>query len=318
MQPMSPFTHAAGPAATRIAHLGVGILIAFSLVAVAMWILVFWVGLRRRGSFDELVAADDAGDNRWIKIGGIAIPVVVLTVMLGLSLRTLAAFPLHGAEMPMPASIQVIGHQWWWEIRYQLDGGTYVRTANAMHLPARAATDIELATRDVIHSFWVPELHGKVDLVPGVMTRIRLEPDRPGQFGGRCAEYCGLEHGRMSLAVTVDDPDAYAAWLTAEQMDGVAPATDEAKRGQQLFLAGQCSLCHTVRGTPAHGDVGPDLTHFGSRPGVAANAYPNTDENVAAWISRAQHLKPGAGMPDLPMYGAEDLRALTVYVRSLK
>jgi cytochrome c oxidase subunit 2 len=307
----------AGTASRQIAGLTLPILLIFSGVSVVMWVLIAWVATRRTGSFATHAPwTDDGGvaGRTWIRVGGIAIPVFVLSVMLVVSLRDLSSFAMvqHGAP-----DIRVIGHQWWWEVHY-LQGGRDITSANEVHVPAGRHVDIELISRDVIHSFWVPELHGKVDLIPGVINHIQIDATEPGMFTGQCAEYCGAEHALMRLVVRAERPAGYDTWLSHESEAAATPSSGDAAAGLQVFMSHQCSLCHTVRGTVAGGQVGPDLTHFGSRSGLAANAYPNDVASLSAWVTHAQAMKPDAGMPNITAFTGPEIQALVAYLRQLQ
>jgi cytochrome c oxidase subunit 2 len=177
--------------------------------------------------------------------------------------------------------------------------------------------DIALATADVIHSFWVPPLHGKVDLVPGMVNHIRIQADQPGRYPGECAEYCGMQHANMKLYVVAEPPERFERWLEAQRRPANPPDTDQARAGQQVVVEGACALCHTVRGTPALGTVGPDLTHLASRQTIAGGMLPNNIANLHAWVTHAQSLKPGAEMPDLNQFTGDQLHALVAYLRTL-
>lgn len=166
---------------------------------------------------------------------------------------------------------------------------------------------------DVIHSFWVPTLHGKVDLIPGVGNRIRIQADHPGTYRGQCAEYCGEKHARMILLVIAQTPDDYEHWLANQRLPSIAPGTAQQKEGQEVFLTRACSLCHTKRGTLAEGRVGPDLTHLASRQRIAANLLQNDTADLAAWATHAQSLKPGVLMP----INGQQLNSLVAYLQSL-
>jgi cytochrome c oxidase subunit 2 len=191
-------------------------------------------------------------------------------------------------------------------------------SANEIHLPVGRPMNIQLESQDVIHSFWVPRLHGKVDLIPQVVNRIRIQADEAGTYRGQCAEFCGPQHAHMILQVVAEPPADYQQWLQHERQPAPAPAGAELVRGQQLFESNACVLCHTIRGTHARGKVGPDLTHFGRRLGVAANMMPNDIASVAAWITHAQSLKPDARMPTITAFTGPEIRALTSYLRSLR
>jgi cytochrome c oxidase subunit 2 len=308
-----------GPAAHRIAALGWFVLITFLIVTAIMWVLVFWLALRRRGTLAEYMPWDAPEDRRWIIVGGFIIPVVILATIFVTMLHTMSEFPMGDNERHLKVDIQVIGHQWWWEVHY-IAGGVHqqVVTANEIHIPAGRPVVIGLTSADVIHSFWVPRLHGKVDLNPGMVNHIRLQADRPGTYRGECAEYCGPQHAHMILSVVADPPAKYEAWLERQRRPAAEPASAAAARGRQLFMSGPCVVCHSIRGTDARGQVGPDLTHIGSRTGIAANAYPNTTGSLEAWIVHAQSLKPYARMPNITAFKGDEVRALTTYLQSLK
>jgi cytochrome c oxidase subunit 2 len=230
------------------------------------------------------------------------------------------AFPMGDNETHAgPPAITVIGHQWWWEIHYQIGGvEQHVVDANELHLPAGRPVDIELRTHDVIHSFWVPRLHGKVDLVPGFANRIRIQADQPGVYRGECAEYCGPQHAHMILLVDVQPQAEFDAWLGRARQPAAPPVSEAAAHGQQVFMSNACILCHTIRGTAAHGLVGPDLTHLAARQGIAANSFPNRTAFLESWVTHAQTMKPDAQMPDITAFNGDDLRALVTYLEGLK
>lgn len=317
-----------GPASRSIGHLSMFMCILFLVITVIMWMLFGYAFWRRRGTLLEHAPIDDKGGESWIAIGGIAIPLIILTVLFVLGLGLLRDFPIHGmhgaaahAEMvqSMKPEIRIIGHQWWWEIKYLNDDPTQeFTTANELHLPVGRPVNIEVVTRDVMHSFWIPQLHGKVDLIPGMTNYIRIEASDPGSYTGQCAEYCGEEHARMRLYAVVEDPDSYAAWKQHQLKNAQAPADQLALQGQQVFLNGPCIMCHTVRGTQAMGTVAPDLTHIGSRAYIAANSYMNNDAYLEAWVTHAQSLKPGAQMPNLTQFSGEQLHELVAYLRQLQ
>jgi len=307
----------AGPASGRINPLQWVVLILFCVIAFIMWVLLAWVATRRRGTLDFHEPWDVGGGQSWVLIGGFTIPFIVLFFLFVFGLENMAGFPVHDG-MVKP-EIRVVGHQWWWEIDYI--GGRADQqfiTANEIHIPVGRPVDIELATRDVIHSFWVPKLHGKVDLIPGQSNYIRIEADQPGIYHGECAEYCGQQHAHMMLLVVADNPDEYAAWIDQQLKPATQPTTAEALHGRDVFMSGACILCHTIRGTEAHGAVAPDLTHLASRAGIAAESYDNNIANLEAWVTHAQSLKPGSEMPDLTEFTGTDLRALVTYLRELQ
>lgn len=310
-----------GPAADKIANMTWLMLILFLAITVVMWLLIAWAVLRNKGTLEEHAPVDIGGGQGWVGWGGLAFPLVVLTILFILGVRLMTAFPVHEAHQhDLKSDIKIIGHQWWWEVQYMGDGrpSQMFTTANEIHIPVGHAVNIELRSQDVIHSFWVPALHGKVDLVPGHPNFIRISADREGTFQGTCAEYCGAQHAHMRLLVVAQQPEEYEAWVRQQLQPGSEPTTEEAKRGQHIFMSGPCSMCHQVRGTFAGGRVAPDLTHVGSRQYIAANSYPNNDAYLEAWITQAQSLKPEAGMPNLTQFNGQELRDVVAYVRQLK
>jgi cytochrome c oxidase subunit II len=319
-----------GPAADRIARLSWIMTIVFLAVSVVMWILFAYAFYRRRGSLAEHEPVESGGGEMWIAIGGLIVPFVVLTAFFVAGLSLLSDFPIQGAEaragltraqmaQDMKPNILIIGHQWWWEIRYLNDDpAKEFTTANELHLPAGRPTNIELETADVIHSFWIPALDGKIDLIPGQSNYIRLIGSQPGTYAGQCAVYCGAEHALMRLLAVVQTPANYQAWLENQRKPGAVPATPQAKVGEQIFVNGPCALCHTVRGTSAAGAVAPDLTHIGSRKMLASDVYANNNAYLEAWIANAQSLKPECEMPDLTQFSGVQLTDLVAYLRQLK
>jgi cytochrome c oxidase subunit 2 len=187
-----------------------------------------------------------------------------------------------------------------------------------LHIPVGKPVDIELETRDVIHSFWIPKLQGKVDLVPGRVNRVRIMADEPGVYRGECAEFCGVQHAHMRIEIVADQPAFYEAWLAAQRAPAREPSDTQLGHGRDVFLSSACALCHTIRGTDAHGLVGPDLTHVGGRARIAGGSLENNTANLEAWIVDAQSLKPGAQMPSLRQLPGADLRALVAYLQSLR
>ena len=233
--------------------------------------------------------------------GGIVFTTVTLFALLIYSLARAAA--LHPVEDDA-LRIEVVGEQWWWRVRY-----AEFETANEIRIPAGRPVELVLRSADVIHSFWVPLLAGKLDMIPGRTTRLRLRADRPGEFRGQCAEYCGGPHAFMALYVVAQEPEEFERWLDAQRRP--------AARSDGLFME-SCAGCHTVRGTPAAGELGPDLTHVGSRLTIGAGLLPNNAGALAGWIASSQHLKPGNLMPAFAHFRGEELRTLAGYLESLK
>jgi cytochrome c oxidase subunit 2 len=310
--------HPGGPAAADLSNLGWIIYVFFAVVSLIMWALLAWVALRRRGSLETHAPWNEGGGQKGLLIFGFAIPFACLSAIFGLTMSRMNDFPLRDADTNK-AEIEVIGHQWWWEVRYI--GGppdTQFTTANEIHVPVGRPVNLLLRSDDVIHSFWVPKLHGKVDLIPGQPNFIRIEASAPGEYEGECGEFCGAEHARMRLLVIADPPQEYAAWKANQLEPGPQPTSQQALEGQHVFMAAACVLCHTVRGTEAHGLIGPDLTHIASRRMIAANVYVNNTANLEAWVTHAQSLKPEVVMPNLTQFNGKQLIALVTYLQELK
>jgi cytochrome c oxidase subunit 2 len=304
----------AGPAAAEIAALTWAILIAGALIYLALLGVLGWAVWRPpRGAASE----DRERAGRWLVGVGAITTVVLVTLLLVPSLRTLAG--VLPSKAPAAITIEVTGHQWWWAARYV--GPTpqdTVETANEIHIPVGARIAVRLLTRDVIHSFWVPQLQGKLDLIPGKLNVTWLQADQPGIYRGLCAEYCGLQHARMGLLVVAQPADEFAAWLHRQRAPAAEPADDLARQGQRLFLDRGCAFCHTVRGTTAFfGRTGPDLTHVASRRTLAAGTLTNVGGHLAGWIANPQALKPGNRMPQVPLEPAE-FHAVLRYVQGLR
>lgn len=224
------------------------------------------------------------------------------------------------SRLPMedPLRVEMIGHQWWWETRYDADGGrpAFV-TANQLRLPVGRSVLVTLKSSDVIHTFWVPNLHGKRDMIPGRDAALMLRADRAGDYRGQCAEFCGAEHALMAFSVSAVPADDYAGWAQREARDARNPDEPLARRGMGVFLGNACAQCHTIRGTTAAGTLGPDLTHLASRTLLAAGTIANTPENLAQWITTPGSMKPATTMPPTQL-PPEDLRALVHYLGSLQ
>ncbi len=308
-----------GPAASNLAQIGWVVYILFLVITGIMWLFLLWACIRRRGSLQYHAPWDEGGGQSWVLAGGLVLPFVVLCGLFVFAVERTRDFPLHNdSDHPAP-EILVIAHQWWWEVHY-LEGGpsTQFVTANEIHIPVERPIEIVLETQDVIHSFWVPALHGKLELIPGQSNFIRVQASHAGNFEGQCAEYCGAEHARMRLLVVAQSAQDYQAWRNQQLQPASEPQGEDAMHGRDVFQYGACALCHTVRGTAAQGKVAPDLTHLASRQFIAANSYKNNEANLEAWSTHAQSLKPGAEMPDLTEFNGEDLRAMTAYLQQLK
>lgn len=254
---------------------------------------------------------------RWLIGGGIVLPVIVLTVLLAKGLRIGAALT-HAPEV-RGLEVEVIARRWWWEFRYRDPAGAgLVVLANELHLPVDCVAVLKLMSEDVIHSFWVPALAGKVDLIPGRTNELVIHASRPGRFRGQCAEYCGTQHANMALEVVVQEPEAFRQWLLVQSQPARVPRDALALRGRAVFLDSGCAACHTIRGTAAAGRLGPDLTHMAGRRMLAAATLPNAPDELLAWLRDAQHAKPGNLMPGMPHLAEADLRALVHYLAELQ
>ncbi len=245
---------------------------------------------------------------------GVALPLVSVIALFVYSNVSVAQYteppPLEETAM----TIEVTGSQWWWQVRYP---GTPAITANEIHIPVKTRVNIVTQATDVIHSFWVPQLNRKVDSLPGKPNRVEIFADKSGRYRGQCAEFCGQQHAQMAMAVYAEPPEKFRAWLANEARPRPAPPTPLARKGEQVFLSKQCASCHTIRGTPARGAVGPDLTHLKSRETLAALTIPNRKGYLAGWVLDPQTMKEGAKMPSLDMTGPE-LQALLEYLESLR
>lgn len=293
-----------GPGARRILDL-------FSLsfwAAVAISIVV--LGLLASALFRRRVdgLTDRALGTNFVVVGGLVVPAVILLSLMVLTFVSLAGFD-SGEDAR--TRIEVTGHQYWWELYYP-DADAV--SANEIHVPAGEPVELVLRSDDVIHSLWVPELAGKVDLVPGRVNRLVIEADEPGVYRGQCAEYCGLQHARMGLLIIAQERPDYERWLD-HIADPAVVADDEALA---IFERNACAACHTIRGTSADGRIGPDLTHVGSRRTLAAATLDNQPGQLAGWISDAQSIKPGAEMPPIPTLTGEELLTLVDYLESLQ
>jgi cytochrome c oxidase subunit 2 len=299
-------------ASDEIARLWWVMLIASAVIFGVVLVLLLVAVLRRRGP-DGPPLSSRRGD-LWIPaVGGIAIPIVVLAGLFALTLRTLPKTSPASASAT-GLTIEVVGRQWFWDVSYP---GKDVRTANELHIPVGVPVNVEVSSGDVVHSFWVPELNRKIDMIPGQTNRVTLEADRAGTYRGQCAEFCGLQHAHMTFFVVAEPRAKFDAWLARESKPAAPPATPELERGQQVLLGSACVYCHTIDGTNASGKLGPDLTHLASRMSLGAGLLPNSKGYLAGWILDPQHLKPGNKMPGTDLSGS-DLQALLAYLESLK
>jgi cytochrome c oxidase subunit II len=282
--------------------------------AVAVWLAVIGLAFYAARARTEPLSPRRA--RLFVVWGGAVVPTIVLTALLIYGLMPIPALVAPAPEGSL--KIAVSGEQWWWRVRYEPVGGAPVVLANEIRLPVGEPVEFRLDSPDVIHSFWIPSLAGKVDMIPGRVTRLALLPTRTGVYRGVCAEYCGASHALMNFDVVVAEKAEFDRWLEAQGRPAAPPAEPLAVRGQELFLAQGCGACHAVRGTQAAGVIGPDLTHVGSRLGLAADALPNEPDAFRRWIAHTDAVKPGALMPAFGMLPEDDLRALSAYLEGLK
>lgn len=246
--------------------------------------------------------------------GGIVFPVVVLTVLLFYGFVLLGAGAAHTpAENPL--RVKVIGEQWWWRVIYKHDADARTQSANELRVPVGRVVEVELASADVIHSFWIPAYAGKLDMVPGRTNTLHFVAEEPGVARGQCAEYCGGAHALMAFYAVAMDPAAFEEWLAKERADAAASASPD---GERLFVAGGCGGCHTIRGTAADGRIGPDLTHVGSRRSLGAGVLPNDETAFAYWIEHHPEIKPETHMPPYRVFSDDELQTLARYLDSLE
>lgn len=262
--------------------------------------------------------AQDARERRATRIIAVSTGVTVAILLVVFADSLYASRNNDRLKDASSQTIEIEGLQWWWRIRY-LDSipARTVETANELHLPVGRVVKLRLISNDVIHSFWVPQLHGKLDLVPGRTNELGIRATHVGTFRGVCAEFCGMQHARMHFIVVVHEPDDYDRWLAEQRLPAVVTADPALMEGQRIFETRDCGTCHRVRGTAALGRVGPDLTHFGSRLTIAAGAAPNTRGHLAGWIADPQSMKPGSRMPRVTLTATE-LKALLDWVESLQ
>ena len=326
---MTDALDAAGPQAAAIGQLWWITLWLCVGVFMAVMLALGWAvwrarrAAKRAGAGAGLGAGVDAGavarHERPLRVtvgAGIALSTVLLCGLLAVSVltdRALARLPVDDA-----LAIRVTAHQWWWEVVYEDPRADRVfTTANELVVPVGRPVVVTLQADDVIHSFWIPNLHGKKDLIPGRLAKIELRADRAGTYVGRCAEYCGLEHAFMAFDVLALPADGFDKWLARERSDAAEPVDDAARRGHELFMTGSCMLCHAIQGTSAAGRRAPDLTHFASRAHIGAGRVANTPQALAAWIEDPQKIKPGANMP-AHLLPPADNAALVAYLETLR
>jgi cytochrome c oxidase subunit 2 len=308
--PLNP----SGPEARSIAAL----MWWFFAVCAVMYLIVMgailWAIARRRRPDDD--SPETSKRMAQVIAGWVALTVVILVALSVYSVvtgRILQAPPARAG-----LTIEAVGHQWWWEFNYRSGGpADRITSPNELHVPVGVPVVIRVASRDVIHSLWVPNLMGKRDMVPGMVTEVSLQADRPGTYRGQCAEFCGYQHANMAFLLVAEPMAQFRTWLASQRRSASAPSTPLATRGHDVFMSGSCALCHTVRGTSAGSRLGPDLTHVASRQTIAAGTLPNTRGHRAGWVADSQSIKPGNRMPP-SLLGGDDLQAVLAYLEILR
>ena len=312
-----------GPKAESIYRLNWFLVITATVVYVVVLSVFFWAlrhATRRpltdtppRGSEPEQHHRPMA---KWVTVAS-ALTALIMLVFVFISVNTGASISQVGGLRPL--RIDVVGHQWWWDVRYPDlgDPQSTVTTANEIHVPVGRPVLIKMTSNDVIHSFWAPNLDGKKDLIPGHETRTWFRADSAGVYRGQCAEFCGHQHAKMAFFIVAEPKIAFEHWLTSQKSEAAKPTDSLTQSGQHVFLSASCSMCHAIAGTNAGSHVGPDLTHLASRRTIAAGTLPNNTGNLAGWILDPQSIKPGAKMPPNQL-DPQSLQALLAYLQSLK
>ena len=319
--PIQSALHSAGPQAARIERL---------------WWLIFWVAVAVFVSVIAVLSGavgrahsksagmpapllDTSGpDGTAKKIIGVAVAITVIILFVLLVDSVIAGKnETQSLVSKNPVAIEVTGHQWWWEVRYpNNDASQILVTADEIHIPVGVPVVINTAAQDVIHSFWVPNLNGKRDLIPGYSTAFWIQADKPGIYRGQCAEFCGIQHAKMAFYLVAQSNQEFQQWYQQQLQSAPEPTTDQLRHGRDVFVSNQCVMCHTIRGTIAGSRVGPDLTHIASRMSLGAGTLPNNVGNLAAWIADPQGIKPGCRMPPNELSG-DDQQALLAYLETL-
>ncbi len=297
----------AGVAAHTIAGVAWSLFVGSTLIFAGVMALLV-VALRQR--------AGKVNTRWWIVGGGLVFPAIVLSILMVYT--AVRSAQLTHAPPVDALVVSVIGKMWWWEVRYRTPDGSDVVLANEIHIPVNQPVVIGLSSSDVIHSFWVPQLGGKMDMVPGRTNQLVLQATAPGVYRGQCAEYCGEQHARMAMHIVAHEPADFDAWLAAQAQPARALISPLAERGRAAFVAQRCTACHTVRGVSDEGQLGPDLTHVGSRLHLGAGTLRNDAAAMKRWIAHVQQVKPGARMPSFGARDAAGLEAMAAWLEALK
>ncbi len=310
MSPLDPKS----PAAHHIATLWWWMLVVAAIVFLGAVAMLAIGALRRDTPGLPFLGENEKANTALVLVFGIAIPIVILVALFVVSDLVLMPETDAPAAGSTAMTVTVIGHQWFWEARYE---GDEAETANEIHIPARTPIELVVRSVDVIHSFWVPELNRKIDMIPGQANKIELYAESPGVYRGQCAEFCGLQHAHMAFRVYAEPPAKFRRWLAHLETPAAEPSGAEARQGKQYFMENACAGCHTIAGTAAAGTVGPVLTHVASRQTLAADTIPNTPEYLYRWIQNPQSIKPGDKMPGLGL-GRKKYEAIVAYLTGLR
>lgn len=304
---------AGGPSALALENLMFLFVTVCGIVFVLVMGVMAWALVRRRNHPPGRPQTERSMG--WVVAGAIVATVVVTTFLTAASFY---ATPSLERGQANPPTIVVRGQQWWWQFTYlDPDPTKSFQTANELHIPVGTDVRLRLEASDVIHSFWVPNLTGKQDLVPGRENALTLNASKPGVYRGQCAEFCGLQHSHMALLIVAEEPEDYVRWIEAQRGAAAAPMEGDAAAGKLVFMSKPCAACHTIRGTAASGTSGPDLTHVARRSTIGAGLMANTRGSMAAWIADPQTQKPGNNMPLVPVT-SEELRQLSAYMSALR
>lgn len=311
-----------GPASLRIEHTFATIFwITATVTFLVFATLIYFVVRRKHAAITDPIpqTTTEKNDKFAARAVGAAVGVTVLLLFIMMISSFITSRRLGRMHDQDALTIEVYGHQWWWEVHYPNLKEPYreVITANEIHVPVGSLIRIEGTSRDVIHSFWAPNLNGKRDLLPGYTNDLFFRVDQPGRWRGQCAEFCGLQHAHMSFYTVAESKKDFENWMTEQAQSARQPTTPQTQHGLQVFLTRQCVMCHTIRGTVAGSRVGPDLTHLASRSTIAAGTLPNTIGNLGGWILNAQSIKPGVRMPPNQLSGS-DLQDLLAYLETLR
>jgi cytochrome c oxidase subunit 2 len=306
--------NAAGIQAGRIESLWWAIFWTTTVVTVIV-LTVLFVAVRRGAKASQ----STTDDRTLLRVVGVA-SVATIVILIGLLVRSVITSRAIASERndANPLLIEVTAYQWWWNFEYEHpEPEQRVRTANELHLPVGRPIAIKLLASDVIHSFWVPSLHGKLDAIPGHETTLYLRIDKPGIYRGQCAEYCGLQHAHMAFVIFAESSDDFEKWIQSQRQTAHQPESDQEKRGLQLVQQSACVMCHTIRGTAAGGRIAPDLTHVATRATIGAGVLPRDAAHLSDWIRDPQHAKPGNRMPALALPDG-DREAIVAYLEQLR